>query len=348
MRFVRFVGFGLRSARRRPGLALLVYLAALVPALAVAALAAFEMGPRLAASLFARQALEGNRFGVWSDLTQNAESGWSVVVAAAWVLVPLVALAQVLVAAGVVESLLFREHRREHPFLLGVGRHGWRFVRSAVCYLLALVPVAALAGAVSGLAGERAGAAGNPQLQLAGWGAAALVALLLFVPIDLAYDLSRLAAASHGEGRTLVGFFRALLHAVRHPLRLAPLWLAFALPAAALHLGFLALRAAWTPGEGWEIALLVLVQQLPFLAAAFLRVGLWGSEIAYYQAIGEPHWAGRRRRRRAKEKAAVETAGPAAAESGPGAAVPREPRPAEPNPSPALAAEPAPLRATEP
>ncbi|HEX2252907.1 MAG TPA: hypothetical protein VHQ65_06550 [Thermoanaerobaculia bacterium] len=330
MSFLRFVGFGLRSARRRLGLVLLVYLAALVPALAVAALAALEMGPQLAGSLFARQALAGNRFGVWSDLTQSPESGWGVVVAAAWVAVPLVALLQVLVAAGVVESLLFREHRREHPFLLGVGRHGWRFVRSAVWYCLALLPVAALAGAISGLAGDRAAELGDPRIQMAGWGAAALVGLLLFLVVDLAYDLSRLAAASHGEGRTLAGFFRALLHTLRHPLRLAPLWLAFALPAVALHLGFLALRAAWSPGTGWEIALLVLAQQVPFLAAAFLRVGLWGSEIAYFQGLGEPHWAGRRRRRVARAEP-VASPEPAAA---PGAEVREEPGPGAAPPLP--------------
>jgi hypothetical protein len=120
---------------------------------------------------------------------------------------------------------------------------------------------------------------------------------VLFVPLDLAYDLSRIAAAGQGDRRTLVGFVRAFGHALRHPLRLAPLWLFFNVLAVALVVAYVLARAAVTPSNGVHLALLLAAQQLVFLLAAFLEVGRWGAEIAYYQAIGEPRWCGRRERR---------------------------------------------------
>jgi hypothetical protein len=296
MKLLLPIRFGLRAARRHLGLVLLVYLLALLPALLVGALAWFDLAPEMSHSLFADEALEGNRLGVWNDFQRAEASSWEMV-RISLLLAALVALAlQVLTAAGVVEALMRRERRREHPFLLGIGRHGWRFVRSALWFLLAaavlLVLVRLGMSGVNDLAGER----GDGRLQLWGWGAVLLAALLVYALLDLAYDLSRIAAAAHDDPRTFAGFVKALGHALRHPLRLAPLWLFFSLLVLGLHLAYVTGRAFAQPSNLGEVALVLALQQVVFLAAAFLRVGLWGGEIGYYQALGEPRWCGRRRR----------------------------------------------------
>lgn len=296
MRSLAPIRFGLRAARRRLGLVLLVYLVGLVPAVLVGIEAAGDLSSALARSPFAAEALSGNRWGVWQDLRSDPAHDLSGAFAGLFGLSALGLLVHVLVAAGIVEVLLFREPRGEHPFLLGIGRHGWRFVRSAIWFGGAMLLVAALVGrgfdAVYELARDRADAG----FQLAGWVVVLALALVVFVPLDLAYDLSRLAAAGHGDRRTLVGFFRALGHALRHPLRLTPLWLFFHLLAVGLLVGYVLARAAVAPANGLHVALVVAAQQVVFLLLAFLTVGRWGAEIAYYQAIGEPRWCGRRER----------------------------------------------------
>ncbi len=297
---------GLRGARRRAGLVLLVYLSTLAPALLALAPAAGPLAAGLGHSRFAARALAGDRFGVWEDLGNDPRTAPSF--AGLRAALPTALLLQILLAAGVVEALLGRERRGEHPFLLGIGRHGWRFARASVWFAGALVVLAALAAVATRAVNQAAAAASDGRLQIAGWALVALAVVLVFAPLELAHDLSRVAAAAHGEGRTLVGFVRALGHALRHPLRLAPLWIVFALPLAALGVAYLAGRAAWGPSGAGGVALLIAAQQLVFLVVAFLRVGFWGAEIAYYQALGEPHWCGRR----PPAVAAVEGPAPAA------------------------------------
>lgn len=290
------IRFGLRAARRHLRLTFLVYLLSLVPALLVAALAYFDMAPEMERSLFAAEALAGNRIGVWNDYTRAGGSDFALVTSALLLAALAVAVLRVLTAAGVVEALLAREHHRERPFLLGVGRHGWRFLRSALWFGIAVVVLGVLVRlaftGVNHLATERT----DGTLQLWGWIGVLAVAFLLFVPLHLGYDLSRIAAAAHDDRRTFVGFLRALGHALRHPLLLAPVWLLLSLAALGLHLAYVTGRAFVQPSSLGAMALVVVAQQAVFLAAAFLRVALWGGEIAYYQAAGEPRWCGRKRR----------------------------------------------------
>lgn len=296
MRALTPIGFGLRGARRRLGVVLLVYLASLVPAALVAVEAAEDFSDGLAHSLFAEEALSGDRWAVWQELADDPKSDLSGALGGFYALGALGLLLQVLLAAGVAEVLLFREPRGEHPFLLGIGRHGWKFVRSALWFGGALLLLIFSVAVGFELVGEQARQAADARLQLAGWVAVLAVAFLVYVPLDLAYDLSRVAAAAHGDRRTFVGFFRALGHALRHPLRLAPLWLFFTLLSAGLAVAYVLVRAAVAPAHAGHLALLLLAQQVVFLLLAFLKVGLWGAEIAYYQAVGEPRWCGRRER----------------------------------------------------
>lgn len=293
MKFFLPVRYGFRQARRHPKLVFLLYLVSLLPALFTAYLAWNDLAPELDHSLFADRALEGGRYAVWSDYMMAEGNAFGLVMTTLLALTALTFLVQVLASAGVVESLLQREHRREHPFLLGIGRHGWRFVRSAVWFLVGLAVLGALVGAAMGGVNELASEASNGLYQLWGWFAILLLGLLAFIPLDLAFGLSRIAAATHGDGRTFVGFFKALGHSLRHPLILWPLWLCFVVPVALLHWAYLAGRVAVQPGGVGGIVLVVLAHQVVFLLAAWFRVALWGGEIAYYQAAGEPRWCGK-------------------------------------------------------
>ena len=294
MRWLRAAELGLRGARRRPGLAVIVWLAALLPALGLAIVAWGEIAGELSRSLFAGEALRGGRVGVWSDLRRGPEGGLGAVRSAALLGAPAMVVVQALVAAGVVETLLGRHRRGERPFLRGVALHGWRFLRSAGWFL---VPAAVLAGAAAAAMGAVTEGAPSGSASLAGWAAVLAFALLLYMPLDLAYDLSRISAAAHGDGRMLVGFLRALGHAVRRAHVLFPLWLLFTLAILALHLGWIAARAELAPGNLGEVVLVTAAQQLVFLFAAFLRLALWSAEVAYVQGAGDPRWAGRRVRR---------------------------------------------------
>jgi hypothetical protein len=298
MRFVTVVRLGIARVRRRPGLVALVWLASLVPALLLVSLAYSDLDQTLSYSTFAAEALGGNRFGVWLDYLHSPANHLQPLAGSIKSRLLLVVLLQIAVSAGLVEALFGRARRADHPFLAGIGRHGWRFARAAVWFgLTAAVTVGVFAGLITALR-RPAIEAGNGTLSF--WGTLALVALavLALIPVKLAYDLARVAAAAHDQGSTLRGFLRALGHSVRHPLVLVPTWLVFAVGGLALHLGYLALRGAWMPAGPGGVLLLVLVQQLLLFLHAYLRTGLWAAEIAYFQAIGEPRWCRPRQPRR--------------------------------------------------
>lgn len=298
MRFLTALRLGLRRVHRRPGLIVIAWLAALLPALLLTGVLWRDLGDAVDHSPFARQALEGNRFGVWTDFSASPALDLAPLRETLNLRFLLVVALQALVSAGIVETLLGAAPRSTHPFLLGVGRHGWRFLRSLLWFGLSVVLLAAAAGGWLVGALHVSQEAADAGLHLWGLAIGIVLTVLLFAFLDLGYDLSRIAGAAHRDPRMLKGYLVALGHALRHPLLLLPLWLTFALLGLAASAGYLALRAAWSPGSLGAVLLLLLVSQLFLLLHAWLRVGLWGSLIAYYQAIGEPRWCIKGRRPR--------------------------------------------------
>ena len=298
MRFVTALRLGLRRAHRRPGLIVIAWLAALAPALLLTSLLWRDLAASMDPSPFARQALAGNRSGVWTDFSYSAAADLAPLRDGLPLRFLLVVVLQALVSAGIVEALLGTAPRSAHPFLLGIGRHGWRFVRALFWFGLSAAALAALSGAWFAGALHVSQEAADAGLHLWGLVIGIVLTVVLFAFLDLGYDLSRIAGAAHRDPRMLKGYLVALGHSFRHPLLLLPLWLTFALLGLGAHLVYLALRAAWSPASLGGVLLLLAVGQLFLLAHAWLRVGLWGSLVAYYQGIGEPRWCIRGRRPR--------------------------------------------------
>lgn len=298
MRSLTALRLGLHRAHRHKGLIVLAWLAALVPALLISSILWQDASAAMDHSLFAGEALTGNRSGVWTDFRASDAYDLAPVGDGLALRFLFVVLLQALVSAGIVETLLVEAPRPARPFLLGIGRHGWRFLRTLLWFGLTVGVLAALSGAFFGAAQDFSEEQANADLHVWGLLAGILLTALLFAFLDLGHDLARIASAAHYDPRTFKGYFLALGHAFRHPLVLLPLWSAFALLGLAAHIGYLALRAAWSPGSIAAVVGLLVVGQLLMLFHAWLRVGLWGSLVAYYQGIGEPRWCIRGRRPR--------------------------------------------------
>lgn len=330
IRSLTLTGHGLQRARRHLGTVLLVYLASLIPSLLVVSLVSADLAPALDESLFAERLLGGEGFGVWVDFQRSESSDLQPIASVLLWRFGLVVLLQILVAAGLVEVLLERAGAEERPFLAGVGRHGFRFVRSALVFGLVLAIVLALTAPLRMAFEESSG-----TVALIGMLVYGLVVFLLYMLADLAYDFSRISAAAHGQGRMFVGFFKTLGFVFHHLLVLVPLYLLFTVLVAGLQILTVALRSGWTvdtPGEvlGWLLA-----QQAVFFAVALLRTALWGAEVTYFQGIGEPRWCGRRE----SEPAAKELRRPPRPSAVRPAAVP-EPAPPPRRPAAATGPEP--------
>lgn len=283
------VRHGFARAARHPGAVLLLFLAGLVPALLVTSLISADLAPALDSSLFAAELLEGNSLGVWIDYQRSEGADLQPLGAVLPWRFLLVVLLQILVAAGLVEVLLERSAGRERPFLAGVGRHGWRFLRSGLVFGVFLLLAVLATSPVSLLFRE-----GDDTRALVGTLTELIALYLLYLVLHAAYDLSRIAAAAHGDGRMLVGFFKALGFTFRKLHVLLPLGIFFTLLPAILRGAGFYLRSRLELTTGGEVLGWLVGQQVLFFALAFLRTSLWGAEVAYFQGLGEPRWCGRK------------------------------------------------------
>ena len=288
MTFLRLLGNGFRAARRHPRLILAAYLAPFVPALLLALMARSNLAPVLDFSLFSQRVLDGRWFAVYPDFAASPASDLQLVFGSGFMLAMLLtALVQVPIAAGTVETLLERDGVA-HPFFTGIAAHSGRFFRSLLWFLPAAAITVGVAGGTVALFFKVAEKKSNAVFDVVGLGAAALLAVLLLAIFDPAYDLARIAAAQHGDRKTLRGYLRAIWLVLRRPGIFLPLYVSFALLIAALHLGYTAARSPWTPATALAIVAVLLAQQLVMLLRATLQVGFWGAEVAAFRTLGAP------------------------------------------------------------
>lgn len=287
MRFSSCVREGFRIAGRHKRLVLVLWLAPLLPALALAVMIASDLAPSLGRSLFADGALGGDWFVVLLEFRASPAGalapalGTGVIVMAVFSFVLQVAL-----SAGVVEVVL--EGPGRYPFVLGVRKHFLRFLRTAV--MLTAGTVVALIAARLLMRGffEIAEARSDGRFDVLGLLAALVLFFVLWAPLDLAADLSRIAAARHDQRSMLRGFLRALSSVVGNPGLFAPIALVFAALPLAAHLVYYQVRAPWSAATVATILVSLLLQQALMLLRAFFKLGLWGTEVAAYRGLEEP------------------------------------------------------------
>jgi hypothetical protein len=278
---------GVRAARRHGGLGVAYYLVATAPALLVTIVVSTLLAP-LRDSLFADRVLTGGWLPVWLDLSGGTGFPTRPVVLLVVLLGLGATLLCVLLAGGVVQTLLERAPRGLPTLLAGVVENGWRFLRAAACFTSAATLAVGLVGALAWRLHRLAMATGDARWDLVMLAVSGLLGLLLLGPLALAHDLSRLAAARHGQRSMVRGFVRALGAVLRRPALFAPLALLLLCLPLALHLGYWAARRPFTPAHAVSLALLLAAQQLVMLLRGLLKVVTWGSVLACYRELGEP------------------------------------------------------------
>jgi hypothetical protein len=281
---------GFARARRHPWLLLIVYLVPLVPALMAVIAMARMLGEPLAFSLFSDRILDGRWFGVWVDLL--ASQGDQIPTYLATVIPAIFLfsiLLQIVLAAIVIEVML--ESEPAGPLSLAtIGRSSWRFLRSAVWFVISMIPVVILASLVNHGFDRLAVSQADARYDLLAMLSFVIIVLLGLIPLDLAYDLSRIASARHDDRSTFFGFIRALLVVLRRPGLFAPLYLVLAALPLALYLAYAGIWVPWVPGSAFAIVMLFILQQLVMLVRAGLKIWFWGVEIECYQLLEEPRW----------------------------------------------------------
>ena len=289
MQFTRFLNEGFRIARRHKRLIVALWLVPLVPALVLGAMAASNLMPNLGQSLFADRALDGDWFIVWSEFRSSpADELQPILTRGILVMALLTLLLQVVLSAGIVGALLEREEKC--PFITGIRKNLFRFFRTAILFVIMTAIPAVLCGALGRGFFKLAEAQRDGRLDILGVVLAAVLFLVLWAPLDLASDLSRIAASRHDDRSMVRGFFRAWTSVVKRPRTFVPLYLVFLLLPLAVHVIYSLLRSPFTPATMSAVLILVMAQQLVMIIRAYLKLGFWGAEVAAYRGLGEPRF----------------------------------------------------------
>jgi hypothetical protein len=290
MRAISFVREGFRITGRHKRLVLVLWLAPLIPALVVGAMAAANLSPDLGKSLFADRALDGGWFVVLMEFRSSpADALKPIVTRGLIVMAFLTLLLQVSISAGVVETLL--ERPSDHPFFLGIRRNFLRFLRTTCVLAVLTVGILYVSRALVRVFFRMAEAQSDGRFDIFGIITAVMLFIIVWAPLDLAADLSRISAARHDDRSMVRGFFRSWLTVIRRPELFVPLYLVFLMLPLALHAIYATLRSPWTPSTAAAIAVLFVAQQTVMLIRAFFKLGFWGAEVTAFRDLEEPRWS---------------------------------------------------------
>lgn len=316
MKSMSLVKEGFCLAGRHKRLAVVLWLVPLVAALLLGAMAYANIAPVFDKSFYADRVLDGDWWIVLMEFRSSPADALDPILHRGMVVMALLTLLLgVALSAGVVEVLLERES--SHPFALGVGKNFFRFFRTTILLMVVtIVPVLA-AGLVARGFLKLAEAQGDARFDLVGIGLAAVVFLMMWAPLKLAADVSRIAAVRHEHKSMVRGFFRALARVLRRPGLFAPMYLVFLALPLLLVLVYHLLRSPWTPATAWAIVALAVVQQAVMLLRSFFRVAFWGAEFAAFTELDEPELCRPKTRSRRVEEPVAEDLVPRSVEPAP-------------------------------
>jgi len=280
---------GFQIANRHKRLVVALWLLPLLPAVVLGAMAASNLAPTLGQSLFADRTMVGDWFVVLMEFRSSPADALGPILGRGVVLMGLVTLLlQVALSAGIVDVLLEKESH--YPFAIGIRRNFFRFFRTTLLLTTATVALGIACRLLIKGIFRLAEAQADGRLDVVGVGLAMVVFVVLWAPLDLAADLSRISAARHDHRKMTRGFIRAWWAVIRNPGLFIPMYLAFMLLALLLHAVYYALRSPWTPATVIAIIALVAAQQAVMVVRAYIRLGFWGAELAAYRSLGQPEW----------------------------------------------------------
>jgi hypothetical protein len=276
---------GLGRALRSPRLVVVLWLVKLALAAAVALPAWLALRAWIGVLPGADPLREGLSFGIFADLAEQRPGFFGGLVLSAFGLGALGLLVGLAAAGGVLQVLLDRD----------AGPVAGRFGRGALHFFGRFLRVGLLAAPVAGVAivlaaapfalligrSERSGSeALNVATRLAVLVAASLAAIVMLAGIDAA----RIAIVRGEACRAWPALLGGLRRVLRRPVRWVGAWLANAL-LVALVLAVHALAECRLPGSSgaWLLVGFVIAQLAAF-AQSGLRVALFASEIALFDA----------------------------------------------------------------
>lgn len=281
---------GLAAAGRNPRLAATLWLVNLTLALAVGVPGWLGLRSAVAERPGADALADGFSLDVLRDLVElqpGLLGGLFLSAAGAAFLGLLLGAA---VTGGVLEVLMSRDDRPfAHRFGRGAGRFFVRFVRAGLLAGVAgALAAALLAGPLFAVGGRLRRESGAEVASLLVSAGAVLVAGLVLLLALLALAAARIRIVREDARRVLPLLRSGVAVVLGHPVKWLGTWGANALLGALALGAYLAYRDAVPAGTGPLVLLMAVAQQAFVLARAWLRVALFGSEIALVERLRPP------------------------------------------------------------
>lgn len=281
---------GLAAAGRNPRLAATLWLVNLTLALAVGVPGWLGLRSAVAERPGADALADGFSLDVLRDLVElqpGLLGGLFLSAAGAAFLGLLLGAA---VTGGVLEVLMSRDDRPfAHRFGRGAGRFFVRFVRAGLLAGVAgALAAALLAGPLFAVGGRLRRESGAEVASLIVSAGAVLVAGLVLLLALLALDAARIRIVREDARRVLPLLRSGVAVVLGHPVKWLGTWGANALLGALALGAYLAYRDAVPAGTSPLVLLMAVAQQAFVLARAWLRVALFGSEIALVERLRPP------------------------------------------------------------
>jgi hypothetical protein len=278
---------GIRTAARRPGLALLLWAWSLLLGL-IAALPAYNWWT-VAFSLSPPADSMRDRFdiGVLADLTKYDQvSGFAMLSGALLGIIVLAGVASAFLNGGILEVLATPGDPRSllHRFFRGGGHFFGRYLRLLVltvvgALIVSVISTAAVGAATSGLADSE----WEPASMVVGL-VILLVLALVWTWFLLAQDYARIRVAADDSRRMVRAWFHAMGFVARRVFATYTLGTLFMTASGLLVALWLLYDGNRASGTWGGIVALVLVQQVLLFGRASVRVALVESERIYYVA----------------------------------------------------------------
>ncbi len=167
MTFLSYIREGFQIAARHKRVVIVLWLVPMIPAVVLAVMASANLMPNLGPSIFADRVLDGDWFVVWSEFRSSPGYALAPILTTGVVVMAFLSLlANIVVAAGVVEVVLEREESR--PFMIGVRRNFLSFARTTILLALGTFISGLAAWAVVRGSFKLAAAKADGRLDLAG------------------------------------------------------------------------------------------------------------------------------------------------------------------------------------